>query len=144
MQVEVKAIPPPLIYNLNPLEPRLPSSTRTTNPIPLRSSSKSISKLIIPFFLYRLCLFSTTRSCLDSKHLARRTPNYITTSRYIVQLLPLQIILFLLGRKVKPYAGTSLTPLELVHRIDTYGTIGLIRQDEPIPIRLQATYIASI
>jgi hypothetical protein len=102
MQAEIEAIPPPLIYSLNPLEPRLPSGTRTTNPIPLRNSSKSISKLIALLFPYQLRLFSTTRLYQDSKYLARRTPNYATTSRHAIQLLFLQMILFLPGRKVKP------------------------------------------
>jgi hypothetical protein len=137
-------MPPLFIYSLNPLEPQLLSNTRTTNPTPLRSSSKNISKLIVLPFLYRLCLFNTTRSCLDSKHLVRRTPNYITTSRYLVQQLFLRIILFLLERRVILYASTSLIPLELVRRIDIYKTIGLICQNEPVPIRLQATYVASM
>jgi hypothetical protein len=84
MQVEVKVIPPSLIYNLNPLEPRLLSSIQTTNPIFLRNNSKNISELIILSFLYRLCLFNMTRLYLDSKHLARRIPNYILTSRHTV------------------------------------------------------------
>jgi hypothetical protein len=117
MKAEVEAMLPPFIYSLNPLEPQLPSSTRTMNPMPLRSSFKSISKPIVLPFPCRLRLLSTTRLCLDSKHLARRTLNY---------------------------AGTSLIPLELVRRIDTHGTVGLTRQDEPVPIRLQITYIASI
>jgi hypothetical protein len=137
-------MPPPLIYSLNPLEPRLPSNTRTTNPTPLRSISKSISKLIVLFFLYRLRLFNTTRLCLNSKHLVRRTPNYIITSRYMVQQLLLRMILFLLGKRAKLYASTSLIPLELVRRINTHGTVGLICQDKPVFIWLQATYIASI
>jgi hypothetical protein len=118
VEVEVEAILPPLTYNLNPLEPRLLSNTRTTNPTPLRSSSKSINKLIVLFFPHRLRLFSTTRSCLDSKYLARRTPNYIKTSRHTIQQLPLRMILFLLGRRAKPHASTSLTPLELVRVTD--------------------------
>jgi hypothetical protein len=50
MQVEVEAISPLLIYNLNPLESRLLSNTRITNPIPLKSNSKNISELIVLFF----------------------------------------------------------------------------------------------
>jgi hypothetical protein len=51
MQVEVEAIPPSLIYSLNPLESRLLSSTRTTNPMFLRNSSKNISKLKVFFYI---------------------------------------------------------------------------------------------
>jgi hypothetical protein len=48
VQAEVEAMPPPLTYSLNPLEPRLPSNTRTINPMLLKSNSKSISELIAP------------------------------------------------------------------------------------------------